>query len=52
MTEMMPDHGDSSSFSEHTGRRQRHTHIWGSEIPFRNPHFTGRETNRGHSVLT
>ena len=23
--------------------RQRHTYVWGSEIPFRNPHFTGRK---------
>lgn len=25
----------------------RHTLIWGSEIPFRNPNFTGRETELG-----
>jgi tetratricopeptide (TPR) repeat protein len=28
---------------EELGRRDRRTHIWGSEIPFRNPHFIGRE---------
>ena len=44
MTGMTPDRGDSGSFSQTTSRRQYHTHIWGSEIPFRNPHFTGRET--------
>src|SRR5579859_5405047 len=44
MTAMAPNPGDSGSFSQLTGRRQRHTHIWGSEIPFRNSHFTGRET--------
>jgi tetratricopeptide (TPR) repeat protein len=43
MTAMTPNPGDSGSTSRPTGRRQRHTHIWGSEIPFRNPHFTGRE---------
>lgn len=43
MTAMTPDSGDSGSFSQPTDRRQRHTRIWGSEIPFRNPHFTGRE---------
>lgn len=44
MTAMTPSRGDSGSFSQPTSGRQRHTHIWGSEIPFRNPHFTGRET--------
>lgn len=44
MTAIMPNPGDSGSFSQPTSRRQRHTYIWGSEIPFRNPHFTGRET--------
>ena len=43
MTAMTPNPDDSGSTSRPTGRRQRHTHIWGSEIPFRNPHFTGRE---------
>jgi hypothetical protein len=43
MTAMTPTPGDSGSFSQLTGGRQRHTYIWGSEIPFRNPHFTGRE---------
>lgn len=29
---------------QHPGAQpKRHTYIWGSEIPFRNPHFTGRE---------
>jgi tetratricopeptide (TPR) repeat protein len=32
--------GDSGSFAKPP---RRHTYIWGSEIPFRNPHFTGRE---------
>ena len=44
MTGITPSHGDSDSSSGSTSKRQRHTHIWGSEIPFRNPHFTGRET--------
>jgi tetratricopeptide (TPR) repeat protein len=26
-----------------TARRSGHTYVWGPEIPFRNPHFTGRE---------
>lgn len=26
-----------------TARRAGHPHVWGSEIPFRNPDFTGRE---------
>jgi tetratricopeptide (TPR) repeat protein len=44
MTAMMPNPGDFGSSSRPAGRRPRHTHIWGSEIPFRNPHFTGRES--------
>lgn len=43
MTAMTPNPGDSASSSQFTGGRQHHTYIWGSEIPFRNPHFTGRE---------
>jgi tetratricopeptide (TPR) repeat protein len=43
MTAVTPQPGDSSSFSGLAGGRQRLTRIWGSEIPFRNPHFTGRE---------
>jgi hypothetical protein len=43
MTEPTPDPGDSGSFSRPADKRLRHTYIWGSEIPFRNPHFTGRE---------
>ncbi|HEY1705843.1 MAG TPA: FxSxx-COOH system tetratricopeptide repeat protein [Trebonia sp.] len=35
--------GDSGGFSQPPGKRRRHTYVWGSEIPFRNPHFTGRE---------
>jgi tetratricopeptide (TPR) repeat protein len=44
MTAMTPNRGDSGSLSQSTSGRQLYTHIWGSEIPFRNPHFTGRET--------
>lgn len=43
MTEIAPNPGDSGSSSSPTGRRMHQTHVWGSEIPFRNPHFTGRE---------
>ena len=28
---------------QHSKSRTNRTHIWGSEIPFRNPYFTGRE---------
>jgi tetratricopeptide (TPR) repeat protein len=43
MTEMTPNPGESDNFSRPIGKRLHHTYIWGSEIPFRNPHFTGRE---------
>lgn len=29
--------------SDEPGARRRHSLIWGSEVPFRNPHFVGRE---------
>jgi tetratricopeptide (TPR) repeat protein len=29
---------------ERPGQRSRRAPIWGREVPFRNPHFTGRET--------
>lgn len=35
---------DSGSLLQPAGERQRYARIWGSETPFRNPHFTGRET--------
>src|SRR5215469_1049118 len=41
--ELTPGPSDSGSFPRPTTKRLRHTYIWGSEIPFRNPHFTGRE---------
>ena len=40
VTERMHPQGDDASSA---GRMRRHNLIWGSEIPFRNPHFTGRE---------
>lgn len=43
MTEPAPDRGDSGGFSIPGRRKPRRAPIWGSEIPFRNPHFVGRE---------
>lgn len=44
MTDPTPGPGDSGSFPwpPSSGRQQR-THVWGSEIPFRNEYFIGRE---------
>jgi len=43
MTAPTPQSDDAVSPRQHGGGRQHQTRIWGSEIPFRNPHFTGRE---------
>jgi tetratricopeptide (TPR) repeat protein len=36
-------HREAGDESRDSGARRRHSLIWGSEIPFRNPHFIGRE---------
>jgi tetratricopeptide (TPR) repeat protein len=38
-----PDSSHQPSGSGERGARRRHSLIWGSEVPFRNPHFVGRE---------
>jgi tetratricopeptide (TPR) repeat protein len=43
MTADTPRSGDTADAQRPEAQRKRHTYIWGSEIPFRNPHFTGRE---------
>jgi tetratricopeptide (TPR) repeat protein len=43
MTAETPHQEEADNPQRPASKRQRHTHIWGSEIPFRNPHFTGRE---------
>ena len=43
MTVEMPQTGQEGGIQPSGSKHQRHTHVWGSEIPFRNPHFTGRE---------
>jgi tetratricopeptide (TPR) repeat protein len=44
MTAEAPHHGNMDDVQRPEGQHNRHTYIWGSEVPFRNPHFTGRET--------
>jgi tetratricopeptide (TPR) repeat protein len=38
-----PGGSHQPSGSGEQGTRRRHSLIWGSEVPFRNPHFVGRE---------
>ena len=43
MTAETPHPGGTVDVQRPRAQQKRHTYIWGSEIPFRNPHFTGRQ---------